>query len=151
MQFDLITKWQFDQPIARVWKLLHEVRHWPEWWPAVLLVEEIEAGDEAGVGAVNRFVWKTALPYRIAFKMRVARVEPMRLIEAWSVGDLDGRGLWNLHEAAGATHVRYRWTVEVKKPWMQALAPVLRPVFAWNHDRVMEQGRVGLERALSRT
>ena len=148
MQFDLITDWQFDQPIARVWKLLHEVRHWPEWWPAVLRVEQVEDGDDEGVGAVNRFVWKTALPYRITFEMRVARVESPMLIEARSVGDLDGRGLWTLREAAGATHVRYRWSVEVQKPWMRALAPLLRPVFAWNHNWVMEQGRVGLERAL---
>jgi len=150
VQFDLITEWRFDQPIARVWKYLHEVRHWPEWWSSVLLVEQIEDGDDAGVGAVNRFVWKTALPYRITFNMRVARVEPMNLIEAWSVGDLDGRGLWNLREAAGVTHVCYRWTVDVKKPWMQALAPLLRPVFAWNHNRVMERGRVGLASALAR-
>jgi len=31
---------------------------------------------------------------------------------------------------------------------MNALAPLARPVFAWNHDRVMEWGRSGLARRL---
>jgi hypothetical protein len=148
VQFDLVTDWKFDQPIGRVWKLLHDVRTWPAWWPAVILVEQVEDGDRSGVGAINRFVWKTALPYRIEFETRVVRLEPMSLIEGRSAGDLEGRGLWTLREEAGWTHVRYRWNVEVQRPWMRALAPLLRPMFAWNHNHVMEQGRLGLERAL---
>jgi uncharacterized protein YndB with AHSA1/START domain len=151
MQFDLVTDWKFDQPVERVWSFLHDVRTWPEWWPAVLYVEQAEPGDEAGVGAVNHFEWRTALPYRIAFEMEVIRVEPMSIIEGRSLGDLDGRGLWTLREEAGSTHVQYQWTVAVRKPWMRALAPLLRAIFAWNHNRVMEWGRLGLERALRRT
>ncbi|MCW3848043.1 SRPBCC family protein [Sphingomonas sp. LB-2] len=149
MQFDLVTDWTFDQPIERVWKLLHDPRGWPRWWPAVLRVEQVEHGDETGVGAVNHFEWQTALPYRLAFEMRVTRLEPMALIEGRAVGDLDGRGLWTLREAADATHVRYQWTVGLRKRWMRWLVPLLAPVFIWNHNRVMEQGRRGLERALA--
>jgi hypothetical protein len=31
---------------------------------------------------------------------------------------------------------------------MNAIAPVARPVFAWNHHAVMKQGGVGLAQAL---
>jgi hypothetical protein len=34
------------------------------------------------------------------------------------------------------------------QPWMNVLAPVAKPVFAWNHDYVMRNGGVGLARLL---
>ena len=39
--------------------------------------------------------------------------------------------------------------VEVTKPWQRALAPLLRPVFAWNHNTVMGWGQGGLARRLA--
>ena len=30
------------------------------------------------------------------------------------------------------THVRYDWMVEVTKPWVRLIAPLARPLFAWN-------------------
>jgi hypothetical protein len=39
--------------------------------------------------------------------------------------------------------------VEVTKPWMRALAPLLRPVFTWNHGKVMGWGYEGLRRELA--
>jgi hypothetical protein len=41
--------------------------------------------------------------------------------------------------------VRYDWIVKVTRPWMVRLAFLLRPVFGWNHNQVMESGRRGLE------
>ena len=35
------------------------------------------------------------------------------------------------------------------KPWMIALSPILRPVFAWNHGKVMGWGYDGLTRKLA--
>ncbi len=35
------------------------------------------------------------------------------------------------------------------KAWMNAIAPLARPVFAWNHHAVMKQGGVGLARELA--
>ncbi len=32
--------------------------------------------------------------------------------------------------------------------WMNWLAPLARPFFAWNHDAVMRQGEQGLKRLL---
>jgi len=32
---------------------------------------------------------------------------------------------------------------------MRRLLPVLRPVFAWNHDKVMQAGDAGLRRHLA--
>ena len=38
------------------------------------------------------------------------------------------------------TAVVYEWNVSTTKPWMNLLAPIARPLFAWNHDWVMRNG-----------
>ena len=59
-------------------------------------------------------------------------------------GELQGTGRWRLFEQDGVTAVLYEWNVSTTKPWMNLLAPVARPVFAWNHDVVMGWGGQGL-------
>ena len=54
-----------------------------------------------------------------------------------------------LSSVGAVTVVRYDWSVDVTKPWMVWLAPLLKPVFKWNHDAVMRAGGVGLARRLS--
>ena len=44
------------------------------------------------------------------------------------------------------TAVVYEWNVRTTKQWMNLLAPIARPVFAWNHDTVMGWGGEGLAR-----
>jgi uncharacterized protein YndB with AHSA1/START domain len=151
-QFVLITDWRLAAPLDRVWALIEATEEWPDWWCAVKKVELIAPGDDNDVGAVRRLTWGTALPYTITFDVRTTRVEPQSLIEGRAFGELDGVGLWTLREEDGVTHVRYDWRVEVTKPWMRLFAPVLRPMFAWNHDKVMGWGyegavaRLGLRR-----
>jgi hypothetical protein len=51
--------------------------------------------------------------------------------------------------AFALTRVRYEWIVAVTRPWMRLAAPLLRPVFAWNHNTVMRWGEDGLARWLA--
>jgi hypothetical protein len=44
--------------------------------------------------------------------------------------------------------VRYDWWVHTNRTWMNALAPLLRPVFQWNHGAVMREGGAALARRL---
>lgn len=39
-------------------------------------------------------------------------------------------------------------TTRLERPWMNALAPVARPVFEWNHNAVMRWGGEGLAELL---
>jgi len=70
-------------------------------------------------------------------------------MEGRAFGELDGKGIWTFREENGTTHVRYDWQVTTTKAWMNLLAPVARPVFSWNHDRVMSGGFEGLQRRLA--
>jgi hypothetical protein len=41
------------------------------------------------------------------------------------------------------------WRVQLVKPWMRWLAPLLASVFRWNHNGVMRAGEIGLQRHIN--
>jgi hypothetical protein len=147
--FNLITQWQLQARVERVWALLTAVEDWPSWWRAVQRVELLEKGDERGVGALRLMTWKTALPYSLTFSMRTTRIAQMHCIEGSASGELEGRGIWTLHTDAGGTQARYDWTADVTRPWMRLTAPLLQPLFAWNHGVVMGWGEQDIRRRLA--
>ena len=146
--YALVTQWHIAAPIDRIWDAIFAVEDWPRWWRYVLAVVELQKGDANGVGAVRRFTWTSALPYRLSFNMKVTAVEPPTFMEGFASGELAGSGRWHLEANAATTRVRYEWTVETTRPWMNLAAPVLQPVFRWNHGRVMLEGGRGLARHL---
>jgi hypothetical protein len=150
-QYSFVTTWRIGAPVDRVWDALHEVGRWPEWWRYVERATELSPGDDGGAGAVWRLEWATALPYRFTFDARTTRAERPNSLEADATGELRGTGRWWL-AADGPegpqTLVRYEWNVATDKAWMNALAPVARPLFAWNHDVLMAEGGRGLARYL---
>ncbi len=142
--FHLTTDWSLNAPREAVWQALIAPEEWPSWWPAAKKVERIAEGDETGVGAVRRMSWRTALPYTLTFDMRTTRIEPMTRIEGEAEGELSGIGRWSVWPDGRRTRARYEWIVEVKEPRIRFLAPLLRPVFVWNHNTVMGSGFNGL-------
>ncbi len=148
-EFNLTTKWTLAAPREAVWRELTKPEDWPAWWRVVERVELLEAGDADGVGALRRMTWRTALPYSLTFDMRTVRVEPMTVIEGRAEGELSGVGRWTVDGDRVMTRVRYDWRVEVTQPWMRFVAPLARPVFAWNHGVVMGWGGEGLARRLA--
>jgi uncharacterized protein YndB with AHSA1/START domain len=143
------TLWRIDAPIEAVWDAIHDSERWPEWWRGVERVARVESGNGDGVGNVERYVWRSRLPYAINFEMRVTTVRPPVELRATAIGELAGEGHWRLFRSENGTLVRYDWNVRTTRLWMNALAPIARPLFAWNHDAVMRQGGEGLERLLA--
>lgn len=111
-------------------------------------VDELASGDGCRVGSCYRIEWRSRIPYSVEFEFTVQRAEEPTLMEGRAEGDLNGQGRWRLLEDAGVTAVLYEWNVSTAKPWMNAVAPLARPLFAWNHDRVMRWGGEGLAREL---
>ena len=121
---------------------------WPEWWRGVERVSELDGGDAQRVGSRYRIAWRSRIPYELAFDFTVSRVDPPCCMEGDAAGDLTGRGCWRLFEQGGVTAVLYEWDVRTTKPWMNAVAPLARPLFERNHDLVMRWGGEGLARRL---
>jgi len=147
-EYSFLTTWILGADRESVWDVIYASERWPEWWRGVVAADELEPGDEDGVGQLSRYVWKSKLPYELDFQMRTTKVERPRLIEGEAAGELTGLGRWRLFEERGTTAVVYEWRVRTVRPWMNLLAPLARPVFAWNHDWVMRNGGRGLAQRL---
>lgn len=146
-----MTTWALDASIEDVWEAIHATERWPEWWPGVKVAQRVDSGlgngGGDGVGSIHRYVWRSRLPYDIEFWMRTTRIERPHLLEGEADGQLRGTGRWRLWAGDG-TAVTYEWNVETTVPWMNAVAPIGRPVFHWSHDQVMRNGGRGLARLL---
>ena len=146
--YSFVTHWRVRAPIEAVWEEIFHSERWASWWTGLVSVVELEPGGANRLGCVRRFTWKGALPYTLVVEMRVTRVEPPATLESAASGELEGRGLWSLSSDGDVTKVRYDWNVCTNKRWMNLLAPLARPLFAWNHDVVMRGGEQGLKRLL---
>ncbi len=142
------THWYLDAPIDRVWGVLHDWQQWPRWWPQVQQVTAHHLDGLDGLGGVRRFIWATPLGYQLRLDLTTTRLEEPHWMEGTAVGDLEGVGCWHLQADGEGTAVTYTWKVRTNKRWMNLLAPLARPLFAWNHDLVMRSGYNGLVRHL---
>ncbi len=70
---------------------------------------------------------------------------PSRLVSRIG-GDFEGEGIWTLSEADGGTRAVLTWSVDVRKPVVRRLTPLLRPLFAWNHRWAMQRGQAAIAR-----
>jgi uncharacterized protein YndB with AHSA1/START domain len=148
--YEYVTHWRLAAPLERVWKALVEVEEWPRWWPYVRQVQTLRTGDADGLGAIRRIVWSSRLPYGFTLDVEGIESQRGRLLRARATGDLEGEGLWLLQpEADGAvTAVDYTWRLDLNTRWMRTVAPLMAPVFRWNHEGVMRGGGEGLARYL---
>src|SRR5438067_5572566 len=145
------TIWRIKAPVEAVWEELVHPERWPSWWKGVERVEIVEKGEANGLGSVGRFTWKSKLPYRLVFNLKLVGFEPLARLEADASGELAGKGIWQLTREGDETVARYDWSVKTTKAWMELLAPVGRPFFEWNHDLIMAWGAEGLRKRLGTT
>jgi uncharacterized protein YndB with AHSA1/START domain len=147
--YEYRSHWLIPAPLERVWAVLTEVESWPAWWPYVKRVETLRRGDASGLGAIRRIDWGSRLPYGFTLDVECTEVQRLQLLRGRSRGHLEGEGVWTLAPRdAGSTDVRYCWRLDVNRPWMKLAAPLMAPVFRWNHEGVMRGGQLGLARHL---
>ena len=142
--FVLVSRWHIGAPVQAVWGALADPQGWPLWWPYVRRVRLLRHGNAEDIGSLRRIEWGSALGYGITLDVTTTRIVKPREIEGHAVGDLEGVGLWRVEADGDATRATYRWAVNLRRPWMRRLLPLLRPVFAWNHHAVMRAGAHGL-------
>lgn len=142
MHYRFLTAWLLDCERQAVWDALEDAGSWPQWWRGVERVRAL--GDERYLIA-----WRSRIPYELEFEFRVDRVEPPCEMLGTASGELTGSGHWRLFEQAGVTAVTYEWNVRTTRAWMNALAPIARPVFEYNHNVVMRWGGEGLAQLLN--
>ncbi len=129
--------------------MLADCESWPQWWRGVEAVDELEGGDAERVGSAYRVRWRAPIvPYRVRFDFHVDVVDEPHSMAGHARGALAGDGWWRLFEDDGVSAVTFDWEVRTTRAWMNALAPVARPVFTASHHRLMGRGGEDLARRL---
>ena len=142
-RYHFVTDLRLHAPAHAVRDALEDTATWPTWWRWLRAVELLEPGDADGLGARYRVRFRTRLPYTLSFESTTVHVDQER-IESAATGDLAGTGVWQLMSTDPVTHLRYTWIVRTTKRWMNAVAPLARPAFGWNHHRLMRDFAAGL-------
>lgn len=146
-QYNFKTNWKFESDIEQIWGLINQFNY-GEWWKGLESKRIKKGSGKIGVG--DRFLlrFKTKLPYQLSFESEVVQIESPSYLELKVFGELEGRGFWKLYQEGSITHVQYIWQVNTNKKWMNTFAPLLRPAFVWNHEKVMNEGAKGISNSL---
>src|SRR5512141_3215141 len=89
--YHFVTRWRVSATPAEVMDIIANPTDLPRWWPAVYIeAQELERGDERGVGKVIDLYNKGFLPYTLRWQFRVTESHYPHTIalEAW--GDFVG-------------------------------------------------------------
>lgn len=125
------------------------------WWPGLTVTmpaRRLRVGERMVVTV------RAPLGYRLRVLLEVTEIDPGRTLAATSTGDLRGAGRLTVAAAAPAgtapgagtgTVVVFEWDVQTRRPWMNAAAWLLRPVFERAHAYVMRRGDAGLRALLA--
>ncbi len=147
----LTSHWRVAASVDQVADILGDAERLPEWWGDVYLDARVVAsGDETGLGREVAFHSRGWLPYTLRWHGTVVAADGAA---SWTIrarGDLQGQGVWTLTQDGAVADIRYVWEVEIGKPVLRLLAPVLWPVFAANHRWAMARGEAGLRQELAR-
>lgn len=149
--YHFITYWRIEGTIEEVADVLKRATDLPRWWPSVYLaVQEIQPGDQDGVGKVVSLHTKGWLPYTLRWHFRVTESHHPHgySLEAW--GDFNGRGTWIFEQDGAWAKVTYDWRIRADKPLLKALSFILKPIFSANHRWAMARGEESLKLELAR-
>jgi hypothetical protein len=148
--YSFVSRWHLPVAPEAAWselaRTLEPGSGGARWWPGFALTmapRRVTAGERMIITV------RSPLGYALRLRLEITDAEPGRSITARSEGDLRGQGSVEVQAAAGgASVVVFHWDVETRRPWMNATAWLLRPVFEHAHTRVMRRGERGLRTEL---
>ena len=138
------SEWHVEHPALEAFDALADIEGYPAWWPEI---KEVESIDETQVDVHIR----AALPYSLRVRLHKEIEDRQALVLRTGLsGDLEGWSSWSITTLGTASTLRFDEEVVTTKPFMNALAPIARPIFSLNHSIMMRHGQRGLRRLLER-
>lgn len=148
--YHFITTWHVEGTLREVTDVLADARDLPRWWPSVYLdVQQLEPGDETGLGRVIRLYTKGWLPYTLRWSFRVTEVRENGFTLVAS-GDFVGRGIWTFTQEGSTVRAVYDWKIDAEKPLLKYFSLLFKPIFSANHHWAMARGEESLKLELLR-
>lgn len=142
------TEWVVTAPIDGVFEVISHPEEYSRWWPHVRESRLVGEGDAQGVGSSASYTIKSPWGYQMRFELKSIEVDRPNRIHALVRGDLIGTGTHYLESRAEGTLVRLHWYVSTTKRWMNVIAPIARPAFAFAHKYVMYEGCAAMAKEL---
>lgn len=149
-RYHFSSRWVIKARQQAVWDILSDTHGWSSWWGGVTNVLTTGGRQPKADDHVSG-TWHALAGYDLALELVMTVVQSPAVIAFTTTGDLDGEGRWSLSETSDGTIIDIDWDVVTTKPWMNRLAPVLGPLFAFSHKRLMSQGERGLQRLVARS
>ena len=148
-QYHFLSEYTLRGDVEALWAALADVPAWPAWWSWLKKVELLRpATGPDGLGASYRNTVRAPAGYGFVYTTEITDVERLRRIDVLSSGDIAGRGRFLIVPTAnGDLDLSFPWLVSTPKRWMTAIAPLARPMFNWNHDRMMSAFGAGIAKA----
>ncbi|HEX9766915.1 MAG TPA: hypothetical protein VGA36_09130 [Nitriliruptorales bacterium] len=110
---------------------------WATGWGEAVHIVRVAPGDDQGAGSVFEAAVRAPAGYAIAARVEIIEAtRPVRLV-ARLTGDLVGTGTWTFRGDEAGTVARLDMTASTTRRWMNAAAPLSRPLFEWSHRIVM--------------
>ena len=142
------TEWVVSAPIDDVFDLISRPDTYSTWWPHVKESRTIDSGDESGVGHTAEYLIKSPWGYKMRFELKAIEAEKPNRVRSLVRGDLVGTATYYLERRPEGTLARLHWYVSTTKRWMNIVAPVARPAFAFAHRYIMYEGCRGMAKRL---
>ena len=149
--FRFVENWEIpDAKVEDVYNVLAHGELLPLWWKGVYLeATKLTPTDEPEVGAKLRARVRGFLPFVLNFIIEATELEPPRRVAVRTSGDLDGAWSATLSQKENGVNVDLIFEVEIDRPGMRFVAPLLRPLFALNHYWTTPRGERGLKEYLA--
>lgn len=145
-----MTRWQIKGSIHDAYELLSNPARYPTWWKGVpLSAQELDEEKEGGPKPL-RLEMRGWLPYTLRWELINPQFDRPHQIISDSRGDFVGRGVWTLKQDGPYVLISFEWRVSVQKPFLRYFSFLLRPLFIWNHNWVMEKWKKSLELELKK-
>ncbi len=140
--YEFLTTWRLpDATCQEIYRILEDVEHLADWWPAVYLdVKVREKGQPGGIGKLVELYTKGWLPYTLRWTFRVTAAEFPKGFALQAMGDFVGTGVWRFEQDGPDCIATYDWRISAEKPLLRRLTWLLRGLFSANHEWAMRKG-----------
>jgi hypothetical protein len=150
-QYQFLSRWRVEGTCGEVADILVDPLGLPRWWPAVYIdAEEVQARDARGLGGRVRLHTRGFLPYTLTWESEVVETRYPYGFTLVATGDFEGRGVWTFAQDGNFVDATYDWRLAAKKPLLQNLSWLMKPLFESNHRWAMAQGEQSLRLELAR-
>jgi hypothetical protein len=134
--FRFDRSWRFDVSLDELWSAIADTGAFPaifSW------LRDYEAGPLAS-GTVARFRVQPPLPYSLHLVVTVVDVVDRSLVRTRVDGDVRGSADLAVLGIDGGSQARICWELELVRPSLVRVEPILRPVMVAGHDVVVSAG-----------